>query len=312
MSYFGTLLAGAVAVPLDSVSLWDHVRYALEQTRARIIFTFPQGPLSQLQEIPFLEKIVVVGETGESGGKIINFAAIPAASASAAGLPPAHPDDLASILFYLGHHRASQRGDAHPQEFFRQLPGHRQLNAIRPGDNMLAILPLHHALPFTGTLLLPLLSRAKITFLDTLQAEAILRCIKGTAGDRPGADPPGPPALLSGQQRQLARLPWALRPVLLAYLKFSRRVSQFLGVNPAGPLHRKFRGRAGRAVWVLCQRRGRTARVSGGGPGPVADLRCWKAARPHGDRAGGDLQPAGERPPGVRGAAPGRGGSPDS
>ena len=61
MSYFGTLLAGAVAVPLDPVSRWDHIHYALEQTRAKIIFTFPQAPLSQLQQLPFLEKIVVVG-----------------------------------------------------------------------------------------------------------------------------------------------------------------------------------------------------------------------------------------------------------
>ncbi|MCX5893666.1 MAG: AMP-binding protein, partial [Deltaproteobacteria bacterium] len=63
MSYFGTVLAGAVAVPLDPVSRWDQVRYALKQTQARIIFTFPQAPLSQLQQLPFLEKIVVVGET---------------------------------------------------------------------------------------------------------------------------------------------------------------------------------------------------------------------------------------------------------
>ncbi len=66
LSYFGTLLAGAVAVPLDPVSLWDQLRYALEQTRARVIFTFPQAPLSQLQQLPFLQKIVVVGAGGGS------------------------------------------------------------------------------------------------------------------------------------------------------------------------------------------------------------------------------------------------------
>ena len=48
-----------------------------------------------------------------------------------------------------------------------------------------------------------------------------------------------------GMQRQLERIPWPLRPLLLAYLKFSRRVSQFLGVNPARPLLRKFRGALG-------------------------------------------------------------------
>ena len=53
-----------------------------------------------------------------------------------------------------------------------------ELNAIRPDDNLLAILPLHHAFPFMATLLLPLFSRVKITYLDTLKAEAILRCVK--------------------------------------------------------------------------------------------------------------------------------------
>ena len=51
LSYFGILLAGAVAVPLDPVSLWDHIRYALEQTQAQVIFTFPQAPLDQLQQV---------------------------------------------------------------------------------------------------------------------------------------------------------------------------------------------------------------------------------------------------------------------
>ena len=91
MSYFGALLAGAVAVPLDPVSRWDHVHYALEQTRARIIFTFPQAPLSQLQELPFLEKIVVVGETGESGDKISNFPEVLESSVNEAGLPVPPP-----------------------------------------------------------------------------------------------------------------------------------------------------------------------------------------------------------------------------
>ena len=245
MSYFGTLLAGAVAVPLDPVSHWDHVRYALEQTRAKIIFTFPQGLLPQLQESPFLEKIVVAGETGETGGKLINFAAIPAASASEAGLPPAHPDDLASILYTSGTTGPPKGVMLTHKNFIANYRGIAQLNAVRPGDNMLAILPLHHALPFTGTLLLPLFSRAKITYLDTLKAEAILRCIKEQQVTILVLTPQVLQHFYQGMQRQLAGIPWPLRPLLLAYLKFSRRVSQVLGVNPAGPLHRKFRGALG-------------------------------------------------------------------
>ena len=131
------------------------------------------------------------------------------------------------------------------KNFFANYRGIAQLNAVRPDDNMLAILPLHHAFPFTATLLLPLFSRAKITYLDTLKAEAILRCIKEQQVTILVLTPQVLQHFYQGMQRQLARIPWPLRPLLLAYLKFSRRVSQFLGVNPAGPLHRKFRGALG-------------------------------------------------------------------
>ena len=131
------------------------------------------------------------------------------------------------------------------KNFFANYRGIAQLNAIQPDDNMLAILPLHHAFPFTATLLLPLFSRAKITYLDTLKAEAILRCIKEQQVTVLALTPQVLQHFYQGIQRQLARIPWPLRPLLLAYLKFSRRVSQFMGVNPARPLLRKFRGALG-------------------------------------------------------------------
>jgi long-chain acyl-CoA synthetase len=131
------------------------------------------------------------------------------------------------------------------KNFSANYQGIARLNAVRSGDNMLAILPLHHALPFTATLLLPLLSRAQITYLDTLQAEAILRCIKEQQVTVLVLTPQVLQHFYQGMQRQLARLPWPLRPLLLGYLKFSRRVKQVLGVNPARPLHRKFRGALG-------------------------------------------------------------------
>jgi len=181
LSYFGTVLAGAVAVPLDPVSRWDQVQYILEQTRARIIFTFPQAPLSQLQQLPFLEKIVVVGETRKSGGNLTTFAAVLQAPGRAAGLPaarPGDPDELVSIIYTSGTTGPPKGVMLTHRNFCANCRGIAQLNAIRPDDNFLAILPLHHAFPFTGTLLMPLFSRARITYLDTLKAEAILSCIK--------------------------------------------------------------------------------------------------------------------------------------
>jgi long-chain acyl-CoA synthetase len=245
ISYFGILLAGAVAVPLDPASRWDHIRYALEQTGAKIIFTLAQAPLSLLQQLPFLEKIVVVGETGELGSEIINFAEVLKSSGGEAGLPVVGPDDLASVIYTSGTTAIPKGVMLTHKNFLANCRGVAQLNAIRPDDNFLAILPLHHAFPFTGTLLLPLFSRVKITYLDTLKAEAILRCIKEQKITILVLTPQVLQHFYQGMQRQLAQIPWPLRPLLLAYLNFSRRVSQFLGVNPAQPLLQKFRGALG-------------------------------------------------------------------
>ncbi|MCK9376078.1 MAG: AMP-binding protein [Syntrophobacterales bacterium] len=244
-SYFGILLAGAVAVPLDPVSRWDYLQHVLEETQARLIFTFPQAPLPQLEQLPFLEKIVVVGETEAAGGKIINFAAVLAAAGIEADLPVVQPGDLASIIYTSGTTGLPKGVMLTHRNFSANCWGVTQLNAIRPDDQVLAILPLHHAFPFTATLLVPLFSRVKITYLDTLKAEAILRCIKEQHITILVLTPQVLQHFYQGMQRQLARLPWPVRPLLMAYLKFSWRVSRSLGFNPAQPLLRRLRGALG-------------------------------------------------------------------
>jgi long-chain acyl-CoA synthetase len=245
LSYFGVLMAGAVAVPLDPVSLWDHIEYTLEQTRAKIIFTLAKATLAQLQLVPFLEKIVVVGEIEETGDKIETFPAVLESSGSESELPVLHPDDLASIIYTSGTTGVPKGVMLTHRNFEANFRGIAQLNAIRPDDNLLAILPLHHAFPFMGTLLTPLFSRAKITYLDTLKAEAILRCIKEQWVTILVLTPQVLQHFYQGFERQLRQIPWPLRPLLLAYLNFSWRARQFLGINLARPLQRKIRGALG-------------------------------------------------------------------
>ena len=244
MSYFGALLAGAVAVPLDPVSRWDLIQYALEQTRARVIFTFPQAPLTQLKNSRSWKRLWWWGKPRDSGGKISNFTEVLKSSVDQAetpGLRPDAPDELASIIYTSGTTGIPKGVMLSHQNFLANFQGIAQLNAIRPEDNFLAILPLHHAFPFTATLLMPLFSRARITYLDTLKAEAILRCIKEQRVTILVLTPQVLQHFYQGMQRQLRQMPWPLRPLLLAYLNFSRRVGRWLGVNPAGPLLRKFR-----------------------------------------------------------------------
>ena len=241
MSYFGILLAGAVAVPLDPVSRWDHIHYTLEQTRARIIFTFPKAPLSELQQLPFLERLVVVGSSEDSGEKLTNFQEVLQSSGSEAGLPVPRLQDLSSIIYTSGTTGMPKGVMLTHRNFAANFQGIAKLKAIREDDNLLSILPLHHAFSFTGTLLAPLFSRAQITYLDTLKAEAILKCIKEQRVTILVVTPQVLQHFYQGFRRQLQLIPWPVRPLLFSYLQASRRVFRFLGVNPARPLLRKFR-----------------------------------------------------------------------
>ena len=269
MSYFGILLAGAVAVPLDPVSRWDHIHYTLEQTRARIIFTFPKAPLSELQQLPFLERLVVVGRSEDSGEKLTNFQEVLQSSGSEAGLPAPRLQDLASIIYTSGTTGMPKGVMLTHRNFAANCQGIAKLKAIREDDNLLSILPLHHAFPFTGTLLAPLFSRAQITYLDTLKAEAILKCIKEQRVTILMVTPQVLQHFYQGMQAAIAADSLAgastaaqLSPGFLEGLSSSGGKSGAAAVKEIPP-------RPGGAVSVFCQWRGQTPRISGGGSGPA-------------------------------------------
>ncbi|MGD0826734.1 MAG: long-chain fatty acid--CoA ligase [Desulfobaccales bacterium] len=310
MSYFGILLAGAVAVPLDPVSRWDHIHYTLEQTRARIIFTFPKAPLSELQQLPFLEAVVVVGRSEDSGEKLTNFQEVLQSSGSEAGLPVLRLQDLASIIYTSGTTGMPKGVMLTHRNFAANCQGIAKLKAIREDDNMLSILPLHHAFPFTATLLAPLFSRAQITYLDTLKAEAILKCIKEQRVTILVVTPQVLHHFYQGVRRQLQLIPWPVRPLLLSYLQASRRVFRFLGVNPARPLLRKFHSALGEQFRFF---------VSGGAKLPESlaeDLARlgFEVLEGYGLTETSPvvtMNPPGGSPPGVGGSATGGGGDQD-
>ena len=243
--YFGLLFAGAVAVPLDPVSRWEFLEHVLQETEARVIFTFPQAPLSQLSANAFLEKIVVVGKDGKQGEKTIGFTTVLESPTSRKPLPAARAQDLTSIIYTSGTTGVPKGVMLSHKNFCANYRSITRLNLTLPDDNILAILPLFHAFPFTATLLTPLFSQLRITYLDTLKADAILRCIKEQQVTLMAVTPQVLQLFYNGIQKQLEKIPWPARPLLLCFLNFSWKVSRFLGINPAQPLLRKFRSALG-------------------------------------------------------------------
>jgi len=91
------------------------------------------------------------------------------------------PDDLASIIFTTGVHSTDPRPVmlTH-RNFVSNVMGVVQLLPPRASDNFISVLPLHHALEFTGGFLVPLYVGATVTYCDTLRSRVILETMRET------------------------------------------------------------------------------------------------------------------------------------
>lgn len=167
-AYFGVLLAGGVAVPVDIASVPSDAAYYLEKTRARLVLCsrldlfsgdLPEGCLLAHSLDAALAHEPLAREAVHSAG----------------------PDDPAVLIFTSGTTGRPKAVRLSHANLLANVDSVARCGLLLPGDNLLAVLPLHHAYPCMVNLLVPLLLGARTTFVETLKPEAILGALK-TAG----------------------------------------------------------------------------------------------------------------------------------
>jgi long-chain acyl-CoA synthetase len=245
LAYFGLQLAGAVAVPLDSQARPETVAYLLTQTQAKILVTSDQVGFKAYQELPSLKKIVVVGGSEPDGPKVVIWSDLLAASPGAGPLPEAASDDLAAIIYTSGTVGPPKGVRLTHRNFLANFQGIVELKIVGPQDNFLALLPLHHAFPFMATLILPLFIGAQVTFLNRLQAQLILRCLREQKVTILVATPQVLQHFAQGIRKRLDDLPLGLGALLGLLVDFSWKLRPFLGFDLARPLLGKLKNVVG-------------------------------------------------------------------
>lgn len=230
ITYFGLLLAGGTAVPLDVQSRPEYVSYILQKTRPRLVVAGAKAPVAEIAAAA-PELSVLVAETPP--GPWRPWAELLTAPLPTA-LPELQPDDLASIIFTSGTTGPPKGVMLSHRNFAANYESIRQVGAITPEDNFLALLPLFHAFPFTATLLAPLFTGARVTFLATLQAEAVLRCLKEQGITVLAVTPQVLEHFYRGLERRLASLPAGLGQVIRLLLNATWQVQPRTQL----PLHR--------------------------------------------------------------------------
>jgi long-chain acyl-CoA synthetase len=197
IAWFGIILAGGVAVPVDAQLTEAELENLARTSGARVALLSEETA----------ERVPALRERWRAGPRL---ALLPEALA---GGPPAElprgasPEDLASIIFTSGT-TGTPKGVMLTHRNFASLVARLAgLFDLGPGDGLLSVLPLHHTFEFTCGLLVPLSRGCEIEYLDEVTADRL--------GD----------ALESGRVTAMIGVPalWAL---------LHRRITQEIAARP--------------------------------------------------------------------------------
>lgn len=171
--YLGLMRGGFTAVPLDTQlspeDFWGAVRFA----KARLVCVGPT----------LYEKFV--GARSDTDAEVVQLwePLIPPAGASRDREPdPVSVDDhsIASILFTSGTTLNPRAVPLTHRNLLANATSLLRVQPIHPSDEMLSVLPLHHAFEFTGGFVVPMVCGATVTYVEQLKGASILAAMQGT------------------------------------------------------------------------------------------------------------------------------------
>ncbi|MBI4553870.1 MAG: AMP-binding protein [Candidatus Latescibacteria bacterium] len=185
--YFAAIAAGATVVPIDRQTPESEIWAIARFTDARALLC------SDLCFVNLSEEALLANAESESGLHIWNIDnhgrpfGEPTSDDPPALLgddPPAweplHPDALASIIFTKGTAVDPRGVMLSHRNFITDLIALADVLRAYETDRFLSILPLNHALEFTGGFLMPLYGGATITYVETLKSRVVLDLMEET------------------------------------------------------------------------------------------------------------------------------------
>lgn len=203
--YFGILLSGAIAVPLDAqssihdltffchdagcraafvghnfISKMEQATASLEQFKTIIKVETPYRASLQREPLKFCLKAEAPSKETPcraSLRQIISFKEIDKVVV-VRPFPQRSADDIASILYTSGTTGNYKGVMLTHRNFLANFTSIMQLKIPLNKNHFLALLPLHHAFPFMVTLIVPLFTQGKVTYLNNLQSDVLLNCLR--------------------------------------------------------------------------------------------------------------------------------------
>ena len=165
-------------------------------------------------------------------------------SVGAGHWPDVSLQDTASILYTSGTTGKPKGVMLTHKNFYSNYVSIDKLRLFSDKDNVLSILPLHHSFPFMVTLIIPLFSYARITYISTLKSEELLGCMRETAVTMLVGVPQLFYMFYKRILGEIKKIPFLARMPILGFIEILQGVRKFTGINLAQPalskIHRSF------------------------------------------------------------------------
>ncbi len=254
VAYFAVTAAGATAVPLD-VQLSDHeLAIVLEHAGCRMVVASGKqvARLLAVSRGGMAPLGVVDLDAEESSERVFAFRDVLREhdKLSATRLPDVRHDSLASILYTSGTTGTPKGVMLSHGNFLANAQSFLDFGLVNAQDNLLALLPLHHAFPFMVQLII-LFTGAHLTFPASLKAPDLVACMRETGVTLLVGVPQLFYMLHKGIFDEIGRRPLPTRALLTWLLRLSgalRPLGMNLGRLVFAPVHRRFGGR----LRILC------------------------------------------------------------
>ncbi|MCK4463851.1 MAG: AMP-binding protein [Candidatus Omnitrophica bacterium] len=234
--YFGIMLAGGIAVPLDLQSGGKEIKFFLSDSESKVAFT--SSKLLSLftgltDSVPSLQKIIAL-DLEKSSEEIISFSETISAASDLkpiTSIPEVSPQDIASILYTSGTTGRPKGVMLTHKNFYSNFQSIDKLKLFSDKDNVLSILPLHHSFPFMVTLIIPLFSQSKITYISSLKSEELLECMRETGVTILTGVPQLFYMFYKHILNEIKKIPLLIRMPLLGFIEILSLMRKFTGIN---------------------------------------------------------------------------------
>ncbi len=244
IAYLSVVSLGAVIVPLDAQMTDKEVALLVRDSEAVGVFM----SAGTRQKLPREQKLLVITFDPGPG---IPFAQM-LASRPDASLPPAPSADQPAAILYTSGTTGDPKGVMLSHgNLSSNIKSTIELRIVRPEDNMLCILPLHHTYPALTCMLLPFSTGATVTLLNSLKGPDITGCMKETGV----SIMLGVPQLFAGLRRaiydEIQKKPAAVRLLVKLLLALNGLLRKTAGVNIGKKLFAKVHEKFGPRLRLL-------------------------------------------------------------